>query len=845
MNRARNEAGTSSALHTNLPTVLTSFIGRKRELAEVKQLLESARLVTLTGAAGCGKTRLALRAAAQISPQYDDGVHWVELARLADEALIPQTVAKVLGVARQPDRPLMEALLDALRDRRLLLVLDNCEHVLDTTAQLVESALTATSVNILTTSREPLGITGEMRYPVSPLALPMAGSSVDDMGRFDAVALFVERASATLPAFELTASNASMVARICEQLDGIPLAIELASAHVGVLTIEQIAARLDQRFELLSPAQHLTHSHHETLRAAIDWSYDLLSPAEQALLLRLSVFAGGCSLETTESVCSGNGIERHRVVELLASLINKSLVVAQTLQPGEARYKLLETIRQYGQEKLVAAGEWSMMRDRHLQCFLHLAEEARPKLTGQHQQLWLGWLEGEYDNIRAALAWSLESGQIEAGLRIASAIYEFWTVRDYAEEGLALMERLLAQADEEVSAAIRANALAYAAFLAGFRGNTAVQVAYGRQAAALAEALDAASRPALAGDRAGEVCAHDQPDALHGNSSALMWALSAQAYGARAEGDFQTELAVYKRIIHLHRQSGERYFLGIALTTGSFAAMSLGEYDTARTMIDEGLPLVRELGNPYRIAMMLNGSGDLARCEQGYRRALAAYEESVSLLRQIDAVRDLASALHNLGHTYLHLGDVHRAHDLFSESLALQQAQHNTPGVAECLIGFAAMAVACGLPAAGARLLAAAVAIGGERVATTWAATRLEYEHYLGLAQASLTEAEFQAEQATGRSLSLEQTVEYARILPLKAAARAARKQQDDLTKREREIAALIARGKTNGEIADQLVISKRTVEKHIGNILSKLAFTNRAQVVRWAIENGLVETGE
>jgi DNA-binding NarL/FixJ family response regulator len=274
--------------------------------------------------------------------------------------------------------------------------------------------------------------------------------------------------------------------------------------------------------------------------------------------------------------------------------------------------------------------------------------------------------------------------------------------------------------------------------------------------------------------------------------------------------------------------------------------MSLGKYEEARAMADEGLPLIREAGNPYRLAMTLNGSGDLARCEQNYTRAQADYEESIALLREIGAVRDLASALHNLAHTGLHLGDVERGRELFGESLTLQQAQRNTPGVAECLIGFAAMAVVCGLPAAGARLLAASIAIGGERVATTWAATRMEYEHTLALVRASLTETEFQTEQAAGRAFTLEQAMDYAQNLPLKAAAaQATRKKSDGLTMREREVAVLIAQGKSNGEIADELVVSKRTVEEHISNIRAKLGFTKRAQIVRWAIENGLVNASE
>jgi non-specific serine/threonine protein kinase len=273
--------------------------------------------------------------------------------------------------------------------------------------------------------------------------------------------------------------------------------------------------------------------------------------------------------------------------------------------------------------------------------------------------------------------------------------------------------------------------------------------------------------------------------------------------------------------------------------------MSLGKYDEARTMLDEGLALLRGLADPYRIAMALNFSGDLARLEQNYRRAEIAYTESIAILRDIGAVHDLSSALHNQGHTCLHLGDFERAHALFSESIMSQLAQRNTPGVAECLIGFAAMATVCNLPAAGARLLSAAIAIGGERVATAWAATRMEYEYYLALLTPQLTDTELQTEQDIGRTLTLDQAVEYTQNLPLKSAARLARKRRDELSVREREIAALIGQGKSNAEIAGELVLSKRTIETHIGNILSKLGMTQRAQIVRWAIQSGLVKSSE
>ena len=821
-------------LNTNLPLQLTSFIGRERELVDVKRLLSTSRLVTLTGPGGCGKTRLALQVASLPDAAYADGVWLVDLASLQEPTLVPQLAAQALGLRLTPDKSLLEVLLCWIESRHLLLILDNCEHLSAACAQLVQQLLSqAPRLNILATSRQALAVHGEIIYQVTGMALPSVHPETisnipdnpqpNDYQQYDAVQLYVERARAVLPNFRLTLDNALLIGEICRKLDGLPLALELASARVNVLTVQQIAERLDDRFTLLISTQSNEDvSRHHSLRAAIDWSYDLLSMPEQILLQRMSSFAAGCSLTAAEAICAGDGIEREQVLNLLSSLVNKSLIVAQTLRGSEARYHMLETIRQYAQEKLIAGGGWSAMRDGHLQYFLKLAEETTPKLNGQYQQLWLNWLEGEFGNIRAALTWSLENGRVEAGLRIIIAIYQFWTIRDYVEEGLAWVERLLAQADERISKVVQANALAYAAFLAGFRGNTAAQMGYGREATALAEA---------AGDE---------------GKSALVWALAAQAYAARAAGDYHTEFTIEERVIELYRELGDSHLLGVSLSVSSFSAMSIGKYDAAHAMLDEALPLLREAGNPYRIAMALNFSGDLARCEGKYARAQAAYEESISLLREVDAPRDLASVLHNLGHTCLHLGDFECALAQFNESLEIQQSQQNTPGVGECLIGFAAMAAVSSLPAAGALLLSAAVAIGGQRIATAWAATHMEYEHYLAIIRAGLTEKEFKAAQAAGRTLSIEEAVVYAQNLPLRvAAALMNRNKPDELTVREREVAALIAQGRSNVEIADELVVSKRTIEKHIAHIIMKLGVTNRAQIVRWAIETGLVNSAQ
>jgi predicted ATPase/DNA-binding CsgD family transcriptional regulator len=817
----------------NLPVQLTKFIGRQRELADLERLLADSRLVSLTGPGGCGKTRLAVQFANRVSSNFKDGVWLAELASIHDPTFVPQLLTKMFALHHRPEQSALESLLDYLQSKQILLVLDNCEHLIAGCAKLLGQILSQTGhVHILVTSREPLEIPGEMIYPVPGLTLPPAGTgtAVDpqDLIQYDAVRLFVERSRALLPAFTITTANAVSLVQICRQLDGLPLALELASAHTNVLSLQEILARLDDRFALLISTQRSDlDPRHRTLRAAMDWSYDLLSPPEQILLRRLSVFARGCSLATAQDVCAGDGLEREQILGLLSSLVNKSLVVAHTLLREEARYSLLMTIWHYAKEKLISSGEGSVIHDRHLKFFLELSEEIDTKLRGEHQQLWLNKLDAEYDNIRTALAWAVEGGRmdnkrISAGLRISTSLYQFWRIRDYIEEGLNWCKQLFAQADEGFSSVVRAKALVFASLMAGIRGQIEDQLKYGEQALLLGEAAGEEGKPALA------------------------LALGAQGYAARKAGDYQTAFSLALREIQLFRELGDSYHLGLSLSLNSFYAMSNGLYEEARAMLDEALPLLRKAGDPYRIAMALNYMGDLDRCERKYQQAQIAYEQSISLLRKIDAVRDLASALNNLGHAGLHLGDIERAKGLFNESLASHLEQGNRLGMAECLLGFAALAIVTGLPAVGARLLAAAVANGGHHITSEWAATRMEYEHYLERARASLATTTFQSEQTAGQRLSLEQALAYAQEVAQKvAAARQTRQQLEQLTPREYEVAVLIAQAKSNAEIAEELVVSKRTVESHIANIRSKLGFTARSQIVRWAIENGLVKASE
>jgi predicted ATPase len=488
---------------TNIPVQLTSFIGRTREIADVKRQLFNSHLVTLTGAGGSGKTRLAIQIANSVSDIFPDGVWLADLVPLREPALVPQLVAQTLSLRPAADQPLLETLLRFLQPKRLLLILDNCEHLSEACAQLAQELLSqAPALRILATSRESLAIAGETVYSVSGLAWPTDNAVLEakpqDLLQYDAVRLFVERARSISPDFILTSENALATVEICRRLDGLPLALELASARANVLTIQEIVTRLNNRYGLLTSTQRRgIEPRHHNLRAAIDWSYTLLPMDEQILLRRLAVFEAGCTLDTVEAICTGDGIAAGHSLDRISSLVSKSLVVADTMGGAQARYRLLETIHEYALEKLEEAGETALLRHRHLELFLARAEEAAPKLGEAYQQLWLNWLEGEHDNLRTALSWSLESGRIEEGLRIDTALSRFWEIRGLVQEGLAWFERLLAQADEEISLVVRVNALVFASFLAMFLGNAPATMAFGREAVELAPG-DRSSAPTSA-----------------------------------------------------------------------------------------------------------------------------------------------------------------------------------------------------------------------------------------------------------------------------------------------------------------------------------------------------------
>src|SRR5215213_9085784 len=452
--------GPPDAAKHNLPATRSSFVGRETELRDVKRNLAMTRILTLTGAGGCGKTRLALEVARQLVGAYADGVWLVELAPLSEGALVAQSVAAALGVQEQLDRSLTDALVDNLRAKRVLLVLDNCEHLVDAVASFADTLLNSCPhLRVLATSRESLNVEGELNWLVPSLSVPSLGQSprVGELAGYESVRLFMERARLRNPAFSLTSENAHAVARICERLDGIPLAIELAAARVG-LSVEQIATRLDDSLKLLTAGSRTASPRQRTLRGTLDWSYELLSEREQLLFARLSVFAGGWALEAVELVGVGDGIEEGDVLDLLLRLVDKSLVVAEATGEGGVRYRLLEPVRQYALQKQEASGEAEEVRHRHAEFFLALAEDAEPRLRGAEDVEWLERLEREHDNLRVALSWALERGNAELDLRLAGALWTFWQAHGHEGERRKWLEEALAE-DDRASVAARAKAL--------------------------------------------------------------------------------------------------------------------------------------------------------------------------------------------------------------------------------------------------------------------------------------------------------------------------------------------------------------------------------------------------
>ena len=616
----------SATLH-NLPAELTSFVGRRKELQELPSVVASSPLLTLVGAGGVGKTRLALRLAASLVNEFPDGVWLVDLTLLSVPGLIPQAIASVLGIREGPGHSVRDTLVDNLRQRSLLLVLDNCEHLIAACAELVQTLLHASPrLRIVATSREALNVQGETICRVPSLSLPdlPASVSLEALIEHDATRLFVERASSVDAGFAPTPDNANAIASICRRLDGIPLAIELAAARITVLSPQQIEGRLQDRFRLLATGSRTAIERHRTLEAVVDWSYELLSDAERQLLTRLSVFPASWTLEAAEHICGAEGLDRTDVLDLLSRLLAKSLVVVDGEPRGERRYRFLETVRQYALQRLVRAGEAERLRDRHCDYFFDEFRDARPILCGHDQLALLRRLHVEQENIRAALEWALTSPALaEKGVELAGALFWFWTKRSQFEEGSLWLERALA-AGARAAPSLRARALLGLANIYYFRriesgALVAEALSLGRQAGdawAVSFALFIQSLTALERGEHDQavtcaLAAQEAADAGGGaveQSGPLLWVLG-QVAGSNGDHDRAQQL--YDESIDVSRRAGETWGLGIMLLAAAASRMMRDDHGQAYAHASEALSLFQELEDPRGIAWSFEVFADL------------------------------------------------------------------------------------------------------------------------------------------------------------------------------------------------------------------------------------------
>ena len=729
------------ATPNNLPQQLTSFIGREKEIAEIKGLLATTRLLTLTGSGGCGKTRLSLQVAADGLESSADGVWLVELAALADPGLVPQAVASVLGLREEPGTSLTQTLVDHLRSRQLLLVLDNCEHLIAACATLADELLRqCPQVVLLATSRQGLRIAGERTYRVPSLSMPDPKRDVtpESLSRYESARLFTERAQLAQPRFVVTEKNAPAVASVCHRLDGIPLAIELAAARMRSLSIEEIDRHLDRRFMLLTGGSRAARPRQQTLRAMIDWSYDLLDAAEQALYGRLAVFAGGFNADAAEQVGAGDPLEEWEVLNVLTALADRSLVAAEE-HDGATRYRLLETMRQHALERLRASGDGDAVRERHRDHFLVLAEEVDPKLQGAEQAECLRRLEAEHENLRAAFEWCLAAADSSGGLRLCGALRQFWWMRGHLAEGREWCARALAQAGSGEPTRERANALSAAGALAYLQADFVDARARHEESLAIRRELE---------DRRG-----------------IATSLSNLGVLATGQGDFASARALFEESLAILRELGDEWGIAIALGNLGTAANEEGDYPAAKSRHEESLAIKRKLGNRSGIAKTLDNLANLAQAQGDGPTAKALHLECLAIARELGDRVKFAIALLNLAAVDCDQGDLVLARERYTESLVLLRELGDKRSTASNLEGLGVVVATLDGPLHAARIWGAAEQLRAEIGSPLAPAAKARYDPHVAAARAALgDDAAFSHAWQEGRALTLDQAMELALV---------------------------------------------------------------------------------
>ncbi|HKS44246.1 MAG TPA: LuxR C-terminal-related transcriptional regulator [Amycolatopsis sp.] len=751
---------------------MTSLVGRRAETSEVKRLLSAARLVTLTGVGGVGKTRLAQHVARQVRRAFTDGVWWVELADLADPELLPLTVAEAVGLSTPSADP-TAALCEYLDDRQVLLCLDNCEHLVDASATVVRKLLSSCpNLRILATSREPLAGNGEHVFVVPPLPVP--SSSDGDGQDADAVRLFAERASDVLPGFAVTTENASDVVELCRSLDGLPLAIELAAVRMRSLSAQHILSYQQDRFRLLARGRRTVQARHQTLRAAVDWSFDLCTEPERLLWARLSVFAGGFDIEAAEVVCAGHGLDRENVLDALLGLVDKSIVVREEID-GRTRYQLLETIRQYGRDRLAERGDEALVRRQHRDHYLTLAELVRDTWFGPGQVALFARVRAEHANLRAAMEFCLtHPGEARVGLRIAGLLWAYWLVCGLLDEGRVWLDRALA-ADPEPS-----------------------------------------------------------PDRTH--------ALWSNGNLAVRSGETTLGLRMLEECVDLAERSGDRAALAHATHLSGIAEVFAGRTERGAALIEESIRIERELPNPNPYLTLGNVNlGHVASCYLGdVDRAIRIFEQCVRDCAAVGEDYVRSSSLVGLGITEWIRGDRARARNYLRDGIRQKWAFRDLVGLTMGFDALAWTAMADGDARYAATLLGAGRMLAQPLGSTLGASARLHEwsDRCAEEARRGLGAEAFDAAFARGRQFTGEEAVAYALGENGQAREEPPRpKRSTGLTRREAEVAELVAAGLANKEIANRLVIAQRTAETHVERILAKLGFNSRTQIVKWHME--------
>ncbi|MBK7317670.1 protein kinase [Candidatus Villigracilis affinis] len=725
----------SSKSKNNLPIQLTAFIGREKEIEEVIESIKNHRLVTLTGSGGTGKTRLSLQVAENLLDQFE--YFWfVELAPISDPANIPQAILSAMGISEQQGKSAQELINEYLQDKNTLIVLDNCEHLIEASAKISYALLNhAPALKILASSREALGVKGEMAWHVPSLSVPDINHlpEFDELSQYESIRLFVERATLAKPNFTATKENAAFIAQVCSRLDGIPLAIELAASRVKALSVDQIAARLDDRFRLLTGGSRTSLPRQQTLRATIDWSYNLLTEEEKTLLRGLTVFSGGWTLEAAESVCIQEGSE-FDILNLLSRLVDKSLVNLK-----DSRYRILETVRQYALEKLAESGEVDAVRDRHLDYYLKLTERAEPKLRSAQQLIWLNRLEAEHDNLRTALEWSLGRDDAEISLRFTGAGWFFWGMRGYSKDGSRWLKAALEKPGAEKRGAARAKALTGLAYMARYQSDLLASQGAAQEAVDIWREV--------------------------GDKWWLAFTLGRVGGNLLIQGDLIGARRIQEEAVKLAREAEDKWALGDVLGNLGRVLKNSGDYQTARSVQEEGLAVYRSVGDKSCIAEALEALGTLAHIQGDDEQAVVLYKESLEIYRELHYVGGLLSLLFESGCIIQSQGDNEQAATLFTEALVLAQEADDKNILAQALAGLGGVAGAKGRPEQAALLLGASEAIFnalGVEIFSLSHHRLVDYKGWVANVRSQLDEATFKAVWIEGRAMTLEQSIEYA-----------------------------------------------------------------------------------